>query len=183
MLLKFNVWAKFPIFWSSPGVQQQDQHRITWHSNFYRSKEALTVQAIRLGGSSLLQDGCISKSWMHLSPEHSPGSKQQPHFMIHLPLSFLNCCYLLEAHSCGWAMSCQCWLLAGIATKHILLCPWGGWRTQHTLLLGCFIPGILTLIFTAASLAQCKYWNFPCWRAVSLWLLLLFNNTNIQGTL
>lgn len=40
-----------------------------------RSKKALTVQAILtgFGGSSLLQDGCISQYWMHLS-----GSKQWP---------------------------------------------------------------------------------------------------------
>lgn len=45
-----------------------------------RGKEALRVQAILtgFGGSSLLQDGCISQSWMHLPPQHSSGSSSDP---------------------------------------------------------------------------------------------------------
>lgn len=108
-----------------------------------------------------------SLEWIYPQSTHL-GQNSDPTLWYTFSLGFFNYHYLLEAHNCGWAASFWCWLVDGIATKHTLLCPWGGWRTQHTLLLGCFIPQILTSIFSAASLALCKYWNFPCWRAASL---------------
>lgn len=93
MFLLFTNWPScylnstcrggVPLFWSSPLVLQQGKHLFTCHSHFHRGKESLTVQAILtgFGGSSLLQDGCISQSRTHLRPQHSSGSKQWPHFM------------------------------------------------------------------------------------------------------
>lgn len=114
--------------------------------------------------------------WQSLSA-FSVTNRETP-AQIDFSTCFLNCHYLLEAHSCRWAVSFQCWLVADIATKHTHL-----WVEDITLTT-VELPHLFysnTLIFTSASFALHKYWNFPWWRAAST-LLLLFNNVNIQGT-